>query len=104
MKLILGSVFERDFAQLITWFAAEASLEVATRFEDNTCKLIRTLLQNPRLGRVRTDLRPADIRSFRVPGFDRYLLFYQVRGGELVLLRLRYGGMNLPALFLAYGP
>jgi len=29
-------------------------------------------------------------------------VFEQVKGNELVLPRLRYGGMNLPALFLSF--
>ncbi len=100
MKLVFGSRFEQDVAELVTRFAAEASQEVATEFEKNTCALVRLLLKNPDPGRLRKDLKPAGIRTFRVHGFDRYLLFYQVRGEELILLRLRYGGMNLQALFL----
>jgi hypothetical protein len=42
------------------------------------------------------------IRSLRVRGFERYLLFYQIRGDDLVLLRLRYGGMDLQTLFLTW--
>jgi plasmid stabilization system protein ParE len=100
MNLVFGSVFEQDFAELISYFAAEASSEVSTRFEQNTYHLLGLLLANPEIGRLRKDLHPGGIRSFRIKGFDRYLLFYQVRGEDLVLLRLRYGGMNLQALFL----
>jgi plasmid stabilization system protein ParE len=101
VKLVFSSAFEEDFAELVTRFARDASAAVAARFEQNTCKLIQSLMQHSEMGRRRTDLRPEGIRSFRVHGFDRYLLFYQVRGNDLVLLRLRYGGMNLQALFLS---
>lgn len=100
MKLVFTSVFERDFAALVSQFASEATVEAATRFERNLYELIRLLLQHPEMGRRRNDLKPAGIRSFRVKGFDRYLLFYQIRGEDLILLRLRYGGMNLQSLFL----
>jgi toxin ParE1/3/4 len=102
MNLVVCSVFERDFAELITRFAAEASADVAIRFEDRTLRLIQALLKNPEMGRLRKDLTPSGIRSFRVRGFDRYLLFYQLKGDDLILLRIRYGGMNLQALFLAF--
>ena len=101
MKLVFSSLFEQDFAELVTRFATEASTEVATRFEENTCAVVKSLLRHPELGRLRRDLSPRGIRSFRVRGFDRYLLFYQVRSDELVLLRLRYGGMNLQTFFLS---
>jgi toxin ParE1/3/4 len=101
MNLVFSSLFEQDFAELITFFASQASDEVAARFGQNTYKLISLLLHNPELGPLRKDLKPTGIRSFRIRGFERYLLFYQVRGKDLVLLRLRYGGMNLQALFIA---
>jgi len=101
MNLVFSSLFEQDFAELITYFATQVSPQLAIRFEESTCQLIALLVEHPELGRQRKDLLPEGIRSFRVRGFERYLLFYQVRGQDLVLLRLRYGGMNLQALFLA---
>jgi addiction module RelE/StbE family toxin len=99
VKLVFSSVFEQDFAELVVRFTNEASSEVAHHFIESTIKLVRMLRQHPELGRPRKDLRPAGIRSFRLQGFERYLLFYQVEEDNLVLLRLRYGGMDLPALF-----
>jgi len=99
MNLIFSSRFEEDFAEVVSYFAAKASLDVATSFEENTYDLIRLLQLHPEIGRSRTDLKPPGLRSFGIKGFERYLLFYQVKGEDLVLLRLRYGGMNLAALF-----
>jgi len=100
VNLVFSAVFERDFAELATHFARNASIQVAARFEKNTYRLIEMVLMHPEIGRVRSDLSPPGIRSFRVRGFTRYLLFYQVQGNDLILLRLRYGGMNLQGLFL----
>jgi plasmid stabilization system protein ParE len=101
MKLVFSSVFEQDFAELVAFFSREHSPELAARFEQNTYALIEQLMTQREIGRLRKDLNPEGVRSFRVRGFERYLLFYLLRGDELVLLRLRYGGMNLQALFLA---
>ena len=68
------------------------------RFENQVCDLIELLLQHPELGRLRKDLKPDGIRSFGVPDFRNYLLFYLIKGEDLVLLRLRYGGMDFPRL------
>ena len=102
MMLVFSSVFEQDFAELVTLLATEHSPDLAIRFERNTYALIKFLLKHPEIGRPRHDLKPDGIRSFRVRGFERYLLFYQVKGDELILLRLRYGGMDLPALFVGW--
>ncbi len=48
---------------------------------------------------MRSDLKPEGVRSFVVPEFQNYLLFYQIKGDQLLLLRLKFGGMGLPGLF-----
>jgi hypothetical protein len=50
------------------------------------------------MGRLRTDLQPPGIRSWRVNHFRRWLILYSIREKALVLLRVRYGTMDLPAL------
>ena len=99
MKLVFSSVFESDFAELVGYFFEQAGVEVSFRFEESVCRLTKLLLQNLELGRARRDLKPAGIRSLPVPDFRNYILFYRATRDELVLLRVRFGGMNLPALF-----
>lgn len=99
MNLVFSSVFEGDLAELSGYFAAQAGAVVALRFEEEICRLMELLLRQPELGRVRGDLKPAGIRSFVVPNFRNYVLFYQLDGADLKILRVRFGGMNLPAIF-----
>ena len=99
MKLVFSSVFESDFAELVGYFFEQAGMAVSTRFENSVCRLAKLLLQNPELGRARRDLKPAGIRSLPVPDFRNYILFYRADDDDLVLLRLRFGGMDLPGLF-----
>ena len=98
MRLVFSSVFERDFAEIVRHLAKEASEQIGARFEAQTYATIKALLRQPEMGRLRQDLKPDGIRSFRIRRFERYLLFYQVSGDDLILLRLRYGGMDLRAL------
>ncbi len=98
MKLVFSSVFEADFAELVAYFHDNSGSDLSVRFENQICELIELLMQHPELGRLRMDLKPDGIRSFGVPDFRNYLLFYQIKGEDLVMLRLRYGGMDLPAL------
>jgi plasmid stabilization system protein ParE len=57
--------------------------------------------RNPGAGHLRQDLPMPGIRCLVVVRFPRSLLFYRwEKGSEIVeLLRVKYGGMNLPALF-----
>jgi plasmid stabilization system protein ParE len=52
----------------------------------------------PRNTAQRYNLNPPTIQSWRVNGFPRWLIFYRVEDPKLVLLRVRYGAMDLPAL------
>ena len=99
MKLVFSSVFESDFAELAGYFFEQAGTEVSLRFEDSVCRPTALLARNPDLGRARRDLKPDGIRSLPVPNFRNYVLFYRVHGKAPVLLRVRFGGMDLPALF-----
>ena len=99
MKTVFSSVFEGDFAEIVTWFAREASLDVSLRFEKKVTEAFRLICSHPEMGRRRTDLKQPNVRSFRVAGFESYLIFYQVREDDVFFVRLIYGGMDLPALF-----
>jgi plasmid stabilization system protein ParE len=99
MNLVFSSVFEGDFAELVGYFHQNAGTVVSKRFEDEVCRLTTLLQKHPELGRLRRDLKPDGIRSFVVPEFRNYLLFYQLKGDDLVLLRVKFGGMDLPGLF-----
>ncbi|HEV2691432.1 MAG TPA: type II toxin-antitoxin system RelE/ParE family toxin [Verrucomicrobiae bacterium] len=99
MKLIFSSVFETDFASGVEYLAREADEKIASQWEISVYQTIELLQKNPKLGRIRRDLQPADIRTFGVKHFPRFLIFYTVRGNELVMLRVKHGAMNLHALF-----
>ena len=73
MKLVFSSVFEADFAELIAYFQDKGGSE------DQVCELIELLTSHPELGRLRKDLKPDGVRSFVVPDFRNYLLFYQIQ-------------------------
>ena len=99
MKLLFSSVFESDLAEISAHLANAAAAEIAVRWESAVVALLGQLEKWPELGRARRDLHPAGIRSLGLPEFPNYLVFYRVQGEEICLLRIRYGGMNLPGLF-----
>ena len=99
MKLIFSSVFESDFAELVGYFSEQGGGKVSTKFEESICRSVKLLDQNPEMGRLRRDLKPSAIRSFAIPQFRNYILFYGISGDDLVFLRVRFGGMDLPRLF-----
>jgi plasmid stabilization system protein ParE len=91
--------FLLDLAEELFWLKEMAGAEVAERWCEEVLATIQFLEDCPMAGRVRKDLSPAGIRSWRVHGFPRWLIFYEVTPeGGLVFYRLRCGTMNLPGV------
>ena len=99
MNIAFSSVFEDDFAEIITRFASEVSPELSIRFENRMAEAWERIASQPEIGRRRKDLQQPGIRSFRVAGFDSYLIFYQLRKDEIFFVRVLHGAMDLPAMF-----
>ena len=98
MELVTRPRFYLDIVEEVEYLARKAGPETAGRWHSAVNQTIQQLLQRPYLGRQRTDLQQAGIRSWRVNHFRRWLVFYALRENALVLLRVRYGMMDLPTL------
>jgi plasmid stabilization system protein ParE len=98
MELVIRPQFYLDVAEEVENLARRANPQTAVRWHAAVERTIKQLALHPRIGRQRTDLKPAGIRSWRVDHFRRWLIFYEVRESRVVLLRVRYGMMDLAAL------
>ena len=88
-----------DLAEELTWLNEKAGPETAEAWYRSLIETIQQLQRQPRLGRVRKDIAPAGIRSWRISGFPRWLIFYGFEAEKnLVLYRVRQGTMNLVVL------
>jgi plasmid stabilization system protein ParE len=88
--------FLLDLAEELLWLKDKAGAEVAERWYDALLVTIQFIEKNPFVGRERKDLSPAGIRSWRVRGFPRWLIFYAVTPKkDIVFYRVRSGTMNL---------
>lgn len=100
MQSLVRSAFYRDVSKEIEWLVRKAGPEIADRWQEALWETITELEKFPFLGRERTDLRPAGVRTWRVNRFGRWLLFYRIQGDAIVLLRVKYGTVNLPSVKL----
>jgi plasmid stabilization system protein ParE len=88
--------FLLDLAEELTWLREKAGADVAQRWYDALLETIQFVEKNPFIGRQRKELSPAGIRSWRVRGFARWLIFYSANSKkEVVFYRVRSGTMNL---------
>jgi plasmid stabilization system protein ParE len=68
--------------------------DAAHRFFRATKKSFNLLLRHPGLGRLRS-FSQTGIRSFRVPGFTNYLVFYLPVQSEVQMLAVLHGACDL---------
>jgi plasmid stabilization system protein ParE len=99
MRALRRPRFLLDLAEELTWLNEKAGPDVAERWYAALKESIRQLERHPRIGRERRDLSPSGIRSWRVEGYPRWLIFYGIVPSErIVLYRVRQGTMNLVVL------
>jgi plasmid stabilization system protein ParE len=88
--------FLLDLAEELAWLKDKTGADVAERWYNALLATIQFIRKNPHVGREREDLTPAGIRSWRVRGFPRWLIFYTVTDkGKVIFYRVRSGTMNL---------
>jgi len=83
-----------DLAAHVLYLRQQAGPEVAVRFLDAVEKALHRLEQFPHLGRVR-HFRQAGLRSWAVPGFTNWLIFYKPMRNGIRLYRVLHAAMEL---------
>ena len=59
------------------------------------------IAKHPTLGSQRSFRKIVGVRSRAVTGFKNYLVFYQLRGDKVVIVRVLHGMRDLPRLFIS---
>ena len=76
-------------------YIAQDNQDAADGFIDLLRDKCRLLAETPEMGRKRPEIT-AGVRSFPV---GNYQIFYRIRDGELVIVRVLSGYRDIPALF-----
>ena len=99
-NLILAPCIE-DELWAIWEFIAKDNPEAATRVVEAAYESFKSLANSPRLGRLRSFRNPLlkGIRSWRVSGFENYLIFYRPMTGGVQILHVYHGARDIEALF-----
>ena len=95
MKRAVRPRFYLDITEGELWLLEHAGSEVADRWHESLWTTIEFLESHPFVGRERLDLKHKGIRSWRIKGFERWLIFYGVRDDFIVLYRVVSGTTDL---------
>lgn len=91
----------QDLRRQALYLAAEAGADVATRFLEASQKAFETLAKMPEMGRVRRfpHAEVGELRSWAIPGFERYLIFYRALPDGIEVIRVLHGMRDLDRIF-----
>jgi hypothetical protein len=98
MNLFYRPQFWEDIARGELYLLEHAGAKIADAWHEALWDTLAFLDENPLAGRARMDLKHPGIRSWRIKGFERWIVFYGVRENDLVLYSAASGTMNLYAL------
>jgi toxin ParE1/3/4 len=82
-------------------FIVQDNPDAATRVIEAAYETFKTLAANPGLGRSRRfrDPKLRDVRSWRITGFENYLIFYRGVAGGIQVNHVYHGAQDVEALF-----
>lgn len=91
----------QDLRRHALYLAAEAGAPVAIRFLDSAEKAFTTLAKMPGMGRVRRfpHAEVGELRSWAIPCFERYLIFYRALPDGIEVIRVIHGMRDLGGIF-----
>ena len=98
MKLVVRPLFYSDLAESVAYLSETAGPEIARRWAQAVWHTADELNHHPFFGRERRDLPFPGVRSWRVMGFARWLVFYGMKPNSLVFYRVKHGAVNLVKL------
>ena len=98
MILFKRPAFFRDLERYSSWIAVD-NPEAARRLIDATEKACSLIQKHPEMGSQEKFRKQHGIRSWRLEGFENYLIFYRSNVETVEVLRLLHGALNLPGNF-----
>ena len=86
----------RDLVEHFVHLAEHAGLDTAERFLTNAEASFNDLAQQPKMGAPLKLRQPdlANVRKWRVKGFDNHLVFYEPRDGGVSIVRVLHAGSD----------
>lgn len=90
------SAFVFGDLQSAAQFIHQENPTAARMFLEAAYDAFEFLARDPGIGRQRTDLGFPEIRSWRIQGFRRYLIFYRELPDRIQIWRVLHGARDLP--------
>lgn len=96
LRIVLRASVHNDLHE-ITAYLDDKNVKVANRFIEGVLDALAGLAQMPGKGSPKPfrSSHPLPIRSWLVPGFENYVIYYVVEGNALIVLAILHGARNV---------
>jgi toxin ParE1/3/4 len=98
MTLLKRPAFFRDVDRCAAYIARD-NPDAARRLMASAESTCEALASQPGMGHEEGFCKRAAIRSWRVEGFENYLIFYRINPDSVEILRLLHAARDLPRFF-----
>jgi toxin ParE1/3/4 len=99
-RFILSEYVEPELEDIWGYIALD-NIEAADRFLDAAYATLQNLARMPGMGRPRrfSGKTLSELRSFRVKGFDNYLIFYRLISDGIEVLHILHGARDIESFW-----
>lgn len=101
LRIAFSDAAIADILEQSDWYEAQADRSLAQRWEEAVTDTLLRIAQKPTVG-SRCRFTADELRGTRrmpVAGFTKFLIFYQTREPETLILRVVHGARDLESLF-----
>jgi len=99
-RLVVSAGVDRDLDETLEYLG-QSDRRVADRFLTAVHRVFADILESPGIG-ARREFQAArlhEIRSWRIKGFEKWLVFYRVTDEAVEILRVLHGARDLGEAF-----
>ena len=94
-------IAKRDLIRIGRYLREKESQDLASRFLQAAEESLAILARNPLMGSDRPTLIRGfpELQMFPISGFEKYLVFYQVTGNGIDVIRILHGSRDIGKVF-----
>jgi plasmid stabilization system protein ParE len=97
-RILVTPHAEEDFVERFSYLGIESS-EAAERFRVRMLETFQFLSDSPRIGKFYPVPGMRGMRVWRIAGFPKILVFYQIDEDRIIVRRILHGAMDLKSEF-----
>jgi toxin ParE1/3/4 len=103
-RIAITPAADRDLEEQAVYIGRD-NFAAAVRFTDAANVAFRQLAEMPRMGSVRETRNPnlKGLRTWRIPGFEKHLVFYRMTEEGIEVVRVLHGARDIPQILEAEG-